>query len=170
MNEIILYNAPTKALRLIALSSIFVLPGCYSIYLGKSDFLIFLIISFFSLGYIVGFFRLLDRRSQIIINEKGIWDRSLKLDVIPWKYIRYAYAITIYKQDFISLVTAKEILRRKKNYKWTEVLNKRIRVQKINLNFSALNADSQSFNFLILRLIKASQEDRNVIINQFKEK
>lgn len=168
MSEIILYKSPLKALRLIALCSIFVIPGSYFIYKGETDLELVLPVCFFSLGYIVGFFHLFDRRPQIIINRKGIWDRTLKLDTIPWHFIFDAYTLTIHKQVFICLVTNNEIADNKKIYKWAKTLNEGVEAQKINLNFSAVKANPDIITHLILQLINEPYEGRSALIDKFK--
>lgn len=168
MSEIILYKSPLKALRLIALSSVFVIPCSYFVYKGKNDWQLILSICFFSLGYIPGFFHLLDRRPQIVINTKGIWDRTLKLNTIPWHYIFDAYSITINKQDFICLVTDDKIANKKKIDKWAKTLNEDIGAQKINLNLSAVKANADTITSQILQLINESDEGRSDLINKFK--
>ncbi|MEO8516697.1 MAG: STM3941 family protein [Flavobacterium sp.] len=42
-------------------------------------------LSFFSIGIPIGIFTLFDKRPQIIINENGIWDRTLKQNEIKWE-------------------------------------------------------------------------------------
>jgi len=168
MSEITLYKSPKKALRLLGLCSLFVLPGCYLIYKGRKYLPFIASIGFFGLGYIIGFFHLFDKSPQITISSKGIWDTTLKLDIIPWHSIYDAYTLTINKQAFICLVTNEEVTG-KKIHKLTRMLNEGIEAQKVNLNLSAVKADPNIIISLIVQLINEPQEGRSGLINTFKK-
>lgn len=43
------------------------------------------------------------KKPKIIINEIGIWDRTLKSDTINWEIIQEAYLTKIHSQKFICL-------------------------------------------------------------------
>jgi hypothetical protein len=171
MNEIILYKSPLKALRLIALSSLFVLPSIYFILTKDNPEPIFWIcICFFGLGYIVGFINILDQRPQIILNSKGIWDRRFKIEVIPWDDIFDAYLFSIHKQYFIALVINEKIASKVKAPKWIENFNYEIGAQKINLNVGDIKVNRDKFVTAIIQLTKEQPENRAAIISKLNLK
>ena len=142
MKEIKLYKSPIKSLRLLFLSSLFFIPSLYFILIEKSpNSAFFSALGFFGIGFSLSLFNILDRRVQIIINEIGIWDRSLNEEIIKWEFIEKAYAIEIHKQIFVPLKTNKNFKPRKKLYKWASFLNKISGGQKVNLNFSYIKID-----------------------------
>ena len=174
MTDIKFYNAPWKSLKLIAASSLFVILGIWI--LTKANNGVFdkimgwIGIIFFSLGIIVGLFQLLDRRPQIIINEIGIWDRSLKLDLIKWESIQNAYKITIFKQIFISLKIDKDYQIKVRQYKWALSLQKAVGAQKFNLKLSGLRINQNKLLDFIKAMIKADIEQKRELINTLPNK
>lgn len=171
MGEIILYKSPLKALRLIALSSLLVVPSIVIIITQDNPKNIFWICAiFFSLGYIVGFINLFDRRPQIIINSNGIWDRSLKFETILWNDILDAYGIEIGSQKFIALVVTPQIAERKKLHKWAERINRSVNAQKINLYSGNVKVNNQKLLDAIKQLSAEHPENRAAIIRKLNLK
>ncbi len=167
MNEIILYKSPLKALRLIGLSSIFVIPSIYFVTTQDSPKTIFWVsIVFFGLGYIVGLISLFDRRPQIIITSKGIWDRRLKIEPISWDDIYDAYLFHIKSQHFISLVVNETISEKIKSPKWVTVLNQEIGAQKINLNVSDLKVNKEKLLTSIEQLYSEQHGKRPEMVSK----
>lgn len=89
MTEIKLFKSPWRTVKLLLLCSIFVGLGIWGIKTGSMpNWVAWLNVGFFGLGYPIGIFHLLDRRPQIIINEIGIFDRTINSDIINWEIIR----------------------------------------------------------------------------------
>ena len=107
MTEIKLYKTYWKALKLIALVVPFIVIGIWFIQkaqYGTFNYWMSLSgICFFGLGIPIGLFHLFDRRPQIIITERGIWDRTTNEGEIKWEQIKGAKLLNIHGQNFISL-------------------------------------------------------------------
>lgn len=88
MKEVRLYKRPDKGLKILAATGVFVALGVWLVTkesAGAMDPVIgWLCICFFGLGIPVGLLHTLDRRPQIIITERGIWDRTTRHSEIPW--------------------------------------------------------------------------------------
>ena len=61
-------------------------------------------IVFFGLGVMVFAFKICDRRPTIIINEKGVFDRTLGVGVIEWGDIEDVYKQSVHGNVFICMV------------------------------------------------------------------
>ena len=113
MKEIKFYKSPFRAVRLLVLSIPFIAVSIWV--LSRQDnssvdiVMGILGTCFFSLGVIIGITNLFDRRPQIIIDEKGIWDRTTKQDIIDWDVIKDAYPLSINGQKFVPLVLDKSV-------------------------------------------------------------
>lgn len=171
MNEIILYKSRLKAFRLIAVSSIFVIPSLFFI-ISQDDpkFIFWICTGFFSIGYAVAFINIFDKKPQIIINSKGIWDRSLKFETILWDDILDAYSVNIRREKFIALVVKPEIVKRKKLYKWAESINRFAGAQKINLYSGNVKVDNNKLLSAIKQLSNEKPENRSSIISKLNLK
>jgi hypothetical protein len=171
MTEIKLYKSNWKGIKLIALTLPFVIIGILMISKepnGTSDFYIaWFSTIFFALGIPIGIFTLFDKRPQIIINEIGIFDRSLKQSIIKWEQIIVSYPIDIYDQKFISIVVDETFEFKKRQYKWSEKLNKLVGVQNLNLNLSQIKIDENKLSELINKITSSERNQRLNYIRAF---
>ena len=122
---------------------------------------------FFGLGIPVAIFHLFDRRPQIIINEKGIFDRMAYKDFINWRLINDAYLVDVSKQKFICLVISDEaiqLLKKKTSFK----LSKQMGFQEINLSLGQIKIDEKKFLGFILAMSKAESEDQGYLIENYE--
>jgi len=183
MNEITLYKSPLKALRLIALSSLFVIPSVYFLATEQTfrkphtETILWISTCFFSLGYVVGFINLFDRRPQITIKREGIWDRRLKFDRILWVDILDAYLYHIRtpllktkSQSFISIVLTPEVSDKIKSPKWVENFNYEAGAQKANINVSDISVNKDKLLNAIIQLTKEQPKNRAAIISKLNLK
>ena len=164
MTEIKLYKSPIKSLRLFLLSSIFVIPSAWLIYKGDNNWKLWFPLCFFGLGYIVSVFNILDRRVQIIITKKGIWDRTTKIGLMEWEFIKEAYEVQVYNQKFISVTVDEKLKSRKKLYAWASYLNRTVGAQDINLSISQIKVNAEKLLTLIDILKNEPIEKRNEVI------
>ena len=165
--EIKLYRSPLKAIRLIFLSSLFVIPSLLGIVSGS---IAIISICFFGLGYPIGIYYLLDRRPQIIFNEFGVFDRTVNKEFINWDIIHDAYRVNIYKQKFICLIVEEQFRPSKKKGKFYQQivkLNEALGTQELNLNLGQVNADADKLVEFILLMRNATKLEKENIINQF---
>ncbi len=91
--------------------SYFVMCGLFiAIQTEPPNWVGYVIAGLFGLGYLVGIYHLLDRRSQIIINEFGVFDRTTYKDFINWDVIKGAYSIDMAGQKFVVLTVEEKYL------------------------------------------------------------
>lgn len=171
MTEIKLYKSNWKGIKLIALTLPFVIIGIWMIskeQKGTFDFYMgWFITSFFGLGIPLGIFTLFDKRAQIIVNEIGIFDRTLKQGIIKWEQIIEAYPIDIHDQKFISIVVDETFEFKKRQYKWAEKLNELVGAQKLNLNLSQIKIDENKLSELINKISNSEKNERLNLIRAF---
>ena len=171
MTEVKLSKRPLKGLKILALTIPFVLIGIWMIReeeAGTTNHLIgWLCTCFFGLGIPVGLFQTFDRRPQIILTEKGIWDRTTNQDQVRWEQIKGAYPLDIYSQKFISLVVDDTFEMKKPLYPWAAKLNEAIGAQKINLSVTQLKIDEHAMTDFIHEIISVEKEDRKAVINKY---
>ncbi len=174
MKEIKLYKSPWKAIKLILECSIFIFGGIWGLETSKiPTFISWLCIGFFGLGYPVGLFHLFDRRPQIIINEIGIFDRTIHKDFINWEIIKDAYTINIYGQKFICLMVDEKFKPSKKKgkvYKKVIIrqqLNAAIGAQDLNLSLGQIKIDAEKLTEFILAMRAADMRAKNNLIKDF---
>ncbi|NVO12157.1 MAG: hypothetical protein HXX16_19520 [Bacteroidales bacterium] len=161
MTEIRLYKSPWRALKLLLISSVFVIIGIYLInQTDSSRFMAWLTICFFGLGLPVGLIQLFDRRPQIIINEIGIYDRTTRLETINWSIIKDAYPIDIHGQKFICLVVDEQYKPSKRKglfYRNVVKFNEAIGAQEINLFLGQIRIDVGKLNEFILSVLHSEK-------------
>ncbi len=167
MTEIKLYKSPWKALQLPLLATPFMAAAIWSFSKGDNSFINWLVIVFFGLGYVVGFFHLFDRRAQIVINENGIWDRTTNQDEIKWEQIMIAYPFSIHSQKFVSLKVGKEFRFKKKIYWWARMLNRMVGAQDLNLYLGQIKIDEIKFAEFIQKMSKSEMPIRKHLIESF---
>jgi len=174
MTEIKLYKTTTKGLKIIGMCLPFVAIGLWMITdneYGTTEYIMGWVgTCFFGLGIPVGLFQTFDKRPQIIISEKGIWDRTTNQDEAKWEQIIEAYPLDIFDQKFISLVTDDTFVFKKKPYKWAAKINKEIGAQNLNLHLGQINIDEIELTNFINRLSKENIEERRKLIKSYKIK
>jgi hypothetical protein len=172
MTEIKLYKTTTKGLKIIGMCLPFVAIGIWMVMdnpYGSTKYIMgWFGTCFFGLGLPVGLFQTFDKRLQILITEKGIWDRTTNQDEVKWEQIIEAYPFDIYGQKFISLATEDTFVFKKKPYKWAAKFNEFIGVQNLNLHLGQINIDEIELTNFINEASKASLEERRKLIKTFK--
>ncbi len=174
MIEIKLYKTTTKGLKIIGMSLPFVAIGIWMVMdnpYGSTEYIMgWFVTCFFGLGLPIGLFQTFDKRPQILITEKGIWDRTTNQDPVKWEQIIEAYPLDIHGQKFISLVTDNTFVFKKKPYKWAAKINEFIGAQNLNLNIGQINIDEIELTNLINQLIQQNTDERRKTIKTFKVK
>ncbi|EEF59692.1 STM3941 family protein [Pedosphaera parvula] len=112
-------------------------------------------ILFFGVGGIPIFtWQLLDRRPRLIINDEGIFDRTLRIGWIPWAEIEGAYKKSIASQDFICLKLKKpqKFLKNASDLQKALIAaNQQLGCEPINLNLSGIHGQTDQILELILK-------------------
>lgn len=170
MKEIVLYKSRWSAIKMILLCSVFVVPGLWMILIDhKPDWRLWLAIGFFSLGYPVGIIQLLDRRPQVIFNEKGFQDRRLCKEFINWESVEDAYIRELNGLKFIALVLNKPLpsaFKKMKLYKSVVRFNQMLGFQELNISASELNVNAKSLLrfILLMKDIPQSERGENILL------
>lgn len=170
MKEFNLYKSRRKAVKLILSGLFFVIVGFFLLYLpNTSKFVAWLFILFPGLGIPFGLFQLLDRRPQIIINELGIFDRTIHQDFINWEIIQDAYLVVIHQQKFICLVVDEQFEPSKKQGKFRKkmaILSKQMGFQELNINVANIEVDEEKLIEFILTMRSADIPYRETLITK----
>lgn len=170
MYEIKIYKSKWKAIKLILLSLPFVAISLYSILthtIIMPQPLNWLMLFLFGLGVSIGIFNLLDTRPEMILNEKGIFDRlsysifdkDENKGFIAWDSIEDAWihsyhgrspqGIPISKQEFICIKLNKKVALKIKKRK----LSKSLGLGDFNIPLMNLKKfDQQRFLSLIMEM------------------
>ena len=171
MEEIKIYKSPSKALRLIFLASIFVVPCSYALIMHKLNMPPLLAWSgacFFGLGMLYGIFNLVDRRPQIVINTDGLFDRMAYKDFINWSLVKDAYVFHINKQTFIGIVidpAAVHLIKKQGSLR----LSKHLGFQDITLSLGTVKIDEARFRDFIVAMTKAEPIKRTHLLSSYKQ-
>jgi len=172
MTEIKLYKSKQKAIKLILLCTPFVLIGIWMIV--EKPLIGWLCLGFFGLGYPIGIFNLFDKRPMIIMNEIGIFDRSINTDFINWELIQGGYTIEIKGQKFICLIIDKKFKPSKKKglfYKSVVKLNESIGAQELNINLGQVQKiNEEELLDFILQMSKANKTRKAELIKKLPNK
>lgn len=99
-------------------------------------------ILFFGIGLIMFPKQLFDRQPRVIINDEGIFDRTLKVGIIEWRDINEAYLQSVSGSEFISLVLTdnnKYLRRTTKTFAKIASYNEILGFETLNINLSGVN-------------------------------
>ncbi len=155
--------------KLIGLASLFVVPSIYFIAAHEPEMstVSWVSICFFGWGYPIGLYKILDRRPHLIINELGVFDRSLGNKTINWEVINDAYIAQVHGIEFICLsINASFDLQLKKS-KFKQMMasaNKSLGFQEYNINLENLRVDAGALVTLILQMIHAEKPERTRLL------
>lgn len=159
MEHIVVKNSIGKYIFYSLLALIFVVGGIVILSVSddfESTLIGWLSIIFFGLGLIVFLIQILDSRPRIVIDQNGIFDRTLDIGIIEWQDIQHAYLNSIFGNDFISLVlrdNEKYLQRTTKTKAKLSKYNKTLGFETINLNLSGVNKKSgEIFDVIIKQL------------------
>lgn len=170
MVEFRLYKSPKKALQLLLGCAAFVAISC--VMLGRPDapqWVAWAGIGFFSLGFPVGIYQLLDRKPQIIVNEFGVFDRHSHHEFINWEIIQDVYVATVHNHSIICLVVdeAFEPSRRKSRLEQGVArVNKEMGFQELNIALGFVSVDAMRFAEFILAMRNAERPVREELVQQ----
>jgi hypothetical protein len=117
MNEVKIYKSKWKATKLFILSLPFVALGIWDLSHHPSTSPIWLdwtAVCFFGLGSLLGLFNLFDNRTELVINENGIFsrlsygifDKSTDKGFVKWDSIIDAY-LNVFKNSYWGLPLSK---------------------------------------------------------------
>ena len=156
MECITIANSRFKALALTVCSLGFVAGGLFI--LSKADvddtWIGWTAVTFFGACALVGIWMLLDARPRLVIDDSGIYDRTIGIGKIPWSEIEGAYIRSIQGNDFICLKLRNQdaYLDKLSSVKRSMVkANEALGFTPISLNLSGVAADSDQILELVLK-------------------
>lgn len=125
-------------------------------------------IVFFGFGVLTFLWQIFDTRPRVVIDQIGVFDRTLGVGIIEWQDIEHAYLNSIMKNDFISLVLKNPEKYLQKTSKPKAKLaryNKTLGFETININLSGVNIDSKEvFDIFIKQLTKVRVKNLNNLL------
>jgi hypothetical protein len=120
-------------------------------------------ISFFGGCALVSLWQLLDARPRLVVDEDGIYDRTLHVGRIGWGDIKGAYLKSIQDHDFICLVLFddEEYVRRLPPLLRSMVqLNESLGFTPISINLTGIHGQTEQLLELILKRCQESEIER----------
>jgi hypothetical protein len=157
MEKISIGNFKLRYLFLLLGSLAFVITGAFLTF-KKSDTMSFTsgwsAIIFFGACAIIFLLQIIDSRPRLIIDENGIFDRTLSIGLISWSDIADAYVGSIKGQHFICLKLKDENKYLAKLSNIAKVIssaNIALGFERININLSGLNVKPEQVCELIVK-------------------
>lgn len=152
------------------LGSPFVAYGLYAIFFSSSDTFSLIVswfcVVFFGLTIPIGLYTLLDWRPQIIINEVGIFDRTILKDFINWELIEDVYLVDTGKKFICIVLKANTDLTsyHTKLFKKITSLNKAFGFQELNINLAFIKIDAQRLTDFVKQMSNSNVVQRKTLI------
>jgi hypothetical protein len=113
-------------------------------------------IVFFGAGIPLFVRQLLDSKPRLVIDDEGVFDRTLGVGIIPWSEIESAYVKSAHGNDFVCLVL-------RDPQRWTGQLpsaqqalvkaNVKLGFQPLNINLSGMAVDAALVQEVVLKKI-----------------
>jgi len=173
MSTIQIYNKPIKVLPYCVISIAFVSIGIWLMLTSKdaSNFYIGLAaLCFFGLCLGVSIYVLFDKSPQIVLSEKGIWNKQVKLSVIHWENIQNVATVRVFAQAFIAIKVNESIAATVKQPKWISQFNQALGAETINFSASSLSVNPKEITALINQLRTSTELERTNIIKHYLSK
>jgi hypothetical protein len=163
MTPISIKASRLKYTLLLIVSIGFVAGGVFIVGHSASDeaWIGWMNIVFFGAGIPLFSWQILDARPRLVIDDRGVFDRTLGVGVIPWSEITGAYVKSISGNDFICLELrdATPWLQRLSPTKRAIVsANEALGFSVLNLNLSGVAADALQVQELIVKMAASRQD------------
>ncbi len=160
MEKLYIKNDRWKHVRLLIACLGFVATGIWLVIHGK--LFGWIVLMFFGSGLLIFIWQIVDSRPRLIIDEKGVIDRTLGVGRIAWSDIKAAYVMSISENDFICLELknpAKYVRKLSKVKRAMTAANRQLGFTDFSLNLSGVNASTEQIFELLLKYCQvASQE------------
>ncbi len=172
MNKIKLYKSPLSALYLFLGSFVFVIGGFFMV-MQEGSFIAWFVLLFFGLCAFVGLIMLLDKKPQIIINQKGIgykkaiWKKYNPDDIIEWETIKNIHWVSVEDQKFICLNIPKQPKKQNLAQKSLTKLNKTMGFEEVNISLSMIKIDANQLVDFLNSMLVSNTSQREELIQNF---
>jgi hypothetical protein len=159
MDSITANNSRWKYVGLAAMCAPFVVIGALMLIFPRSGSLKetligWLSVIFFGFGLIIFLRQIFDSRPRIVVDERGVFDRTLSVGTIEWQDIEHAYLNSVVGNPFISLRLndpEKYLERAMNSQKKLARLNKYLGAETININVSGINKSPDEILAVVLK-------------------
>lgn len=118
-------------------------------------------IAFFGMCAVVAIVQLFDARPRLVIDERGVLDRTLKVGIIAWADILDAEAMRVSNQPFIARKLrdpAKHVERLGPMHQRFTTSNRALGYGPLNINLSAIETGVETLAALIVREAELRRE------------
>jgi len=173
MDAITAKNSPLKYIGFAVICAVFVVIGVLMLLFPRSGEWSEMLagwsgVIFFGFGLIVFLRQILDSRPRLVVDEQGIFDRTLSVGVIEWQDIEHAYLNSVVGNPFISLVLnnpEKYLQRAMSSQKKLARLNKYLGAETININLSGIDKSPDEILVVVLNHIVSRKIDTHQTSN-----
>jgi hypothetical protein len=117
---------------------------------------------FFGAGIPVFVWQIVDSRPRLVIDERGVTDRTLGVGRIEWRDVEAAYVISISGTDFICLELSapeKYLGRLSKVRRAMATANRKMGFTDFSLNLSGVDARTDEVFELVMKFCETSRRD-----------
>ena len=159
MEKLIIKNSPWKYVPLLIGCLGFVAVGIWLVVHGKASG--WVPIMFFGSGIPVCIWQIADARPRLIIDERGVVDRTLGVGRIAWSDIEAAYVRSINGNDFICLElrnAEKYSQKLSKVKRAMAAANRSLGFTDFNLNLSGVDANTAEVFELLMKYCQVAAE------------
>ena len=154
MERVIVRSSRRHWVVMLIGSMTFVAAGVLVLAMGANPLAAWSAIVFFGGCALVGTWQILDSRPRLVIGERGVFDRTLKIGVIEWQDINGAFVKRLQGNTFVCLE-----LRDPAKYTGTlsptgrrlAEVNRNLGFTPISLNLTGLNVDADRVCELLLK-------------------
>lgn len=168
--EFKLYFSKSKIKNFEIVSFAIFVPAVICLFIGEIDTFFFkfdLFCIFFSGIFSLYFFKIRnDKKCQIILSEKGLFNRSLSNQFILWEHIKTSYVVSVYGQKTINiiLVKGKKI---ETNYKsFIGFVNKIYKIKGFSLSLSFIDCDEDKIAIYINEFLNSDDQKREKLLKE----
>lgn len=164
MSPLAVKSSRLKYAFLLLMAFAFVGMGVFIIVRGKSDdaWLGWSCVLFFGAGIPLFAWQLFDSKPRLVLNDHGVFDRTLGIGVIPWEEIIGAELKSIQGNHFVCLQirNPERWLGQISPLKRAMVsANQKLGFSLLNLNLGEINADPLAVYDLILKRVASAQSN-----------
>lgn len=162
MNEIKVGVSRARMITMLIGALCFVAGGIFLLVIGDEPWIAWMNIIFFGGGALVFARQIADNRPRLVIDARGVYDRTLNVGVIEWPDIVDATTRRIQGNAFICLHLrdpAKYTAHLSPMMLRMVEMNRKLGFTELSLNLSGTNVDPEQLRELIIREVAVRQLD-----------
>ncbi|AWA30768.1 hypothetical protein HYN48_12145 [Flavobacterium magnum] len=172
MYQLTFYKSRWVGIRLLGVSGMFVSIGLWMVWhkpYGEITYFFGLAAAgFFGIAMGAALFIIFDRRPQLVITPRGVWDRTSKKQEVRWDQVLETRLININGQRFIAVKTTDDFVFRVKRWRWATMLSSAFGAERFNLALGHLAGDPDKIAALVREMHSADESMRSQLIQRFK--